>query len=90
MLVIISEQELNKRQAQLDYSHNMLLRHHESTQDLEYKHLTAIHHLRDDQLRQQHQTELKNQKEYNTRAKRELTRKHAMEVKQQPRHLRVC
>ena len=80
---------MNKRQAQLDYSHSMLLRHHESTQDLEYKQLAAIHRLRDDQMRKQHQTELDNQREYNARAYRETKRKHAMEVKQQPRCLKV-
>ena len=83
-------QELNKLQAQLEYSHGMLLRHHESTQDLEYKHQAAIHRLRDDQMRKQHHTELANQKEYTERVKRELKRKHATEVKNQPRSLRVC
>ena len=82
-------QELNKRQAQLDYSHAMLLRHHESTQDLEYKHLAAIHRLRDDQMRKQHQTELTNQKDYNSRAERELRKKHALEARQQPKSLKV-
>ena len=67
----------------------MLLRHHESTQELEYKHLQAIHRLRDDQMRKQHQTELTNQKEYTLRAERELKRKHTLEVKQQPKSLRV-
>eukprot|EP00918_Siedleckia_nematoides_P017313 GHVU01037203.1.p1 GENE.GHVU01037203.1~~GHVU01037203.1.p1 ORF type:complete len:968 (+),score=169.62 GHVU01037203.1:22-2925(+) len=80
--------ELNKLQAQLEYSHGMLLRHHESTQDLEYKHQAAIHRLRDDQMRKQHQTELNNQKDYTERVKRELKRKHNTEVKNQPRSLR--
>jgi len=81
-------EELNKRQAQLDYSHNMLLRHHEGTQDLEYKQLAAVHRLRDEQMRKQHQTELDNQREYNSRAIRETKRRHGMEVKQQPRCLK--
>ena len=68
----------------------MLLRHHESTQDLEYKQLASIHKMRDDQMRTQHQTELTNQKEYMTRLEREMKRKHATEVKQQPKSLRVC
>ena len=86
---MICVQELNKREAQLEYSHSMLLRHHESTQDLEYKQLASIHKMRDDQMRTQHQTELTNQKEYMTRLEREMKRKHAMEVKQQPKSLRV-
>ena len=57
----------------------MLLRHHESTQDLEYKQLASIHKMRDDQMRTQHQTELTNQKEYMTRLEREMKRKHATE-----------
>jgi thousand and one amino acid protein kinase len=81
-------EELDKRQAQLDYSHSMLLRHHESTQDMEYKQLAAIHRQRDEHLRQQHQTELKSQQEYNSRMKGDLTRKHSMEVKNQPRSLK--
>ena len=67
----------------------MLLRHHDSTQDLEYKHQADVHRLRDDQMRRQHQTELTNQKEYTVRAERELKRKHSMEVKQQPKSLKV-
>ena len=67
----------------------MLLRHHESTQDLEYKQLAAIHKMRDDQMKKQHQTELTNQKEYTTRMEREMKRKHSMEVKQQPKSLKV-
>ncbi|KAL5016280.1 hypothetical protein ScPMuIL_005869 [Solemya velum] len=50
-------EEINKRQVQLDYEHTMLLRHHDSTQDLEYKHLSSIQRLRDDQMKKQHQTE---------------------------------
>ena len=78
-----------KRQAQLDYAHKMLLRHHESTQDLEYKHLNSIHERRDDQQGKQHRTELINQKEYSKRVQRELKNRHGMEVKQQPKSLKV-
>ncbi len=67
----------------------MLLRHHESTQDLEYKQQASVHKLRDDQMRTQHQTELRNQKEYMTRKEREMKRKHGLEVKQQPKSLKV-
>jgi thousand and one amino acid protein kinase len=82
-------QEASKRQAQLEFAHTMLLRHHESTQTLEYKHLLAIHRLRDEQQTKQHQTEGLNQREYSKRAKRELKNRHAMEVKQQPKSLKV-
>ncbi|XP_013387339.1 serine/threonine-protein kinase TAO1 isoform X2 [Lingula anatina] len=81
-------EEISRRQAQLEFSHQMLLRHHESTQDLEYKQMAAVHRLRDDQMRKQHQTELANQREYNGRMERELKKKHALEVKQQPRSLK--
>ena len=67
----------------------MLLRHHDSTLDIENKHLNAIHHLRDEQMRKQHHTELANQKEYTARAERELKNKHGLEVKQQPKNLKV-
>lgn len=67
----------------------MLLRHHESTQDLEYKHMAAIHRLRDEQQGKQHRTELANQREYTARAERELKNKHSLEVKQQPKSLKV-
>ena len=82
-------QELNKRQTQIEYAHRMLLRHHDSTLDIENKHLNAIHHLRDEQMRKQHHTELANQKEYTARAERELKNKHGLEVKQQPKNLKV-
>lgn len=80
---------MSKRQSQLDYEHAMLLRHHESTQELEYKQLNAIIKLRDDQLKKQHQTERDNQKEYNTREESNLRKKHLLEHKQQPRSLKV-
>ena len=67
----------------------MLLRHHESTQDLEQKHLRSIQELRDIHLKKQHHTERENQKEYNTKAEQDLRKKHALEQKQQPRSLRV-
>lgn len=86
---VVVAQELNKRQAQLDYAHAMLLRHHESTQDLEYKHLSAILRLRDEQMKKQHATEKENQREYNQRAERELKQKHSLEVKNQPKSLKV-
>lgn len=81
-------EELNKRQAQLEQAHAMLLRHHEFTQELEYRQQRTVHQLREEQIRKQHQTELTNQQEYTQRAERELRKKHALEVKQQPKSLK--
>lgn len=82
-------QELNKRQTQKDLEHAMLLRHHESMQELEVRQLSTIHKMRTELIRLQHQTELTNQLEYNKRRERELRRKHVMEVRQQPKSLKV-
>lgn len=82
------KEELSKRQAHLEYEHRMLLRHHESTQEIECRHLTSLQKLREEHMKKQHQTELTNQTEYSTRAEQELRKKHASEVKQQPRSLR--
>lgn len=84
-----SLQELNKRQTQKDLEHAMLLRHHESMQELEFRHLGTIQKARAELIRTQHQTELTNQLEYNKRRERELRRKHVMEVRQQPKSLKV-
>ncbi|XP_060605662.1 serine/threonine-protein kinase TAO1-like [Ruditapes philippinarum] len=81
-------EELNKRQAQLDYEHQMLLRHHESTRELEFKQLESLQKLRDDHLKKQHHTERQNQQNYNLKAEQDLRKKHALEQKQQPRSLR--
>ncbi len=67
----------------------MLLRHHESTQELEFRQLGLVQHTRADLIRTQHQTELTNQMEYNKRREQELRQKHAVEVRQQPKSLRV-
>lgn len=82
-------QELSKRELQLDYEHQMLLRHHESTRELEVKHLERLQKLRDEHLRKQHVTERENQQDYNRKAEQDLRKKHALEQKQQPRSLRV-
>lgn len=103
-------QELSKKQQQLEQAHSMLLRHHEKTQDLEYRQQKSVHALREDQascapptptnpqltrllpphqISKQHESELKNQKDYMERAERELLRKHATELKQQPKSLKV-
>lgn len=85
----VCHQELNKRQTQKDLEHAMLLRHHESMQELEFRHLNTIQKTRSELTRLQHQTELLNQLEYNKKMERELRRKHAMEVRQQPKCLKV-
>uniref|UniRef100_A0A8C4I7N5 non-specific serine/threonine protein kinase n=1 Tax=Dicentrarchus labrax TaxID=13489 RepID=A0A8C4I7N5_DICLA len=82
-------EELNKRQTQKDLEHAMLLRHHESMQELEFRQLNTIQKTRAELIRLQHQTELTNQQEYNKRRERELRRKHVMEVRQQPKSLKV-
>uniref|UniRef100_A0A8C2ZBV1 non-specific serine/threonine protein kinase n=1 Tax=Cyclopterus lumpus TaxID=8103 RepID=A0A8C2ZBV1_CYCLU len=84
----LAREELNKRQTQKDLEHAMLLRHHESMQELEFRHLGTIQRARADLIRTQHQTELTNQLEYNKRRERELRRKHVMEVRQQPKSLK--
>uniref|UniRef100_A0AAX7UGP6 non-specific serine/threonine protein kinase n=1 Tax=Astatotilapia calliptera TaxID=8154 RepID=A0AAX7UGP6_ASTCA len=81
-------EELSKRQTQKDLEHAMLLRHHESMQELEFRQLNNIQKTRAELTRLQHQTELTNQQEYNKRRERELRRKHAMEVRQQPKSLK--
>jgi len=80
--------ELDKRHHQLSAAHNMLLRHHEISVDLEFKQQRSVHQLRDEQVRKQHQTELTNQQEYNSRRENELRKKHTLEVKQQPKSLK--
>ncbi|XP_014254039.1 serine/threonine-protein kinase Tao [Cimex lectularius] len=81
-------EELNKRQTQLEQAHSMLLRHHEKTKDLEYRQQKAVHVLREEQVQRQHQTELQNQNAYLNRCKRDLKKKHALEIKQQPKSLK--
>lgn len=81
---------MNRRQIQAEQAHSMLLRHHDTTQELEYRQQRILHLLREEQVRKQHHTELANQHEYTARAERELRKKHALEVKQQPKSLKVC
>ncbi|XP_030629449.1 serine/threonine-protein kinase TAO2 isoform X1 [Chanos chanos] len=82
-------EELNKKQTLKDLECAMLLRHHESTQELEFRQLALVQRTRAELIRTQHQTELTNQMEYNKRREQELRQKHAMEVRQQPKSLRV-
>nr|XP_033813171.1 serine/threonine-protein kinase TAO3 isoform X1 [Geotrypetes seraphini]XP_033813173.1 serine/threonine-protein kinase TAO3 isoform X1 [Geotrypetes seraphini]XP_033813174.1 serine/threonine-protein kinase TAO3 isoform X1 [Geotrypetes seraphini]XP_033813175.1 serine/threonine-protein kinase TAO3 isoform X1 [Geotrypetes seraphini]XP_033813176.1 serine/threonine-protein kinase TAO3 isoform X1 [Geotrypetes seraphini] len=82
-------EELNKKKTQKEMEHAMLIRHDESTRELEYRQLHTLQKLRMDLIRLQHQTELENQLEYNKRRERELHRKHIMELRQQPKNLKV-
>uniref|UniRef100_A0A672YZB4 non-specific serine/threonine protein kinase n=1 Tax=Sphaeramia orbicularis TaxID=375764 RepID=A0A672YZB4_9TELE len=81
-------EDLNKKQTQKDLERAMLLRHHESTQELEFRQLGSVQRTRAELIRTQHQTELTNQMEYNKRREQELRQKHTMEVRQQPKSLK--
>ncbi|XP_057892618.1 serine/threonine-protein kinase TAO3 [Melospiza georgiana] len=82
-------EELNKKRTQKEMEHAMLIRHDESTRELEYRQLHTLQKLRMDLIRLQHQTELENQLEYNKRREQELHRKHFMELRQQPKNLKA-
>ncbi|XP_077966919.1 serine/threonine-protein kinase TAO3-like isoform X3 [Styela clava] len=82
-------EELNLKQQHKDKEHEMLLRQHDATQSLEYKHLHAIHTQRIEHLKSQHQTELSNQMEYSQRRESELKRKHLAAIRQQPKSLKL-
>lgn len=88
-LGLVLLQDLNKKQTQKDLECAMLLRHHESTQELEFRQLSSVQRTRADLIRTQHQTELTNQMEYNKRREQELRQKHTVEVRQQPKSLKV-
>uniref|UniRef100_A0A7N9AT48 non-specific serine/threonine protein kinase n=1 Tax=Mastacembelus armatus TaxID=205130 RepID=A0A7N9AT48_9TELE len=81
-------EDLNKKQTLKDLECAMLLRHHESTQELEFRQLGLVQRTRAELIRTQHQTELTNQMEYNKRREQELRQKHAVEVRQQPKSLK--
>ncbi|XP_072341501.1 serine/threonine-protein kinase TAO2-like [Scyliorhinus torazame] len=80
--------ELNKKQTQSDLECAMLLRHHESTQEQEFRHLNTVQRTRTELIRLQHQTELSNQLDYNKRREQELRQKHVVEIRQQPKCLK--
>ena len=86
---MLSVQEMNMLESQNELSHSMLIRHHECTQDLEFRHLNAVHRLRRDQQQNQHQTEYTSQVDYNKRLEFELRKKHLFELKMQPKTLKV-
>ena len=80
---------MNRLIEQKEQSHKMLIRHHECTQELEFKQLSVVHKLRREQQQNQHKTEWDNQMEYNKQAELELRKKHLSELKQQPKTLKV-
>ncbi|XP_059499236.1 serine/threonine-protein kinase TAO2-like isoform X3 [Stegostoma tigrinum] len=82
-------EELNKKQTQKDLECAMLLRHHESTQEQEFRHLSTVQRTRTELIRLQHQTELSNQLDYNKRREQELRQKHVAEIRQQPKCLKL-
>jgi len=82
-------EEMNTLQAQKDQAHEMLLRHHQCTQELEYKQLSAMHRLRGEQQKNLHDTEWDNQMEYNKKAETELQKKHLLEIRQRPKTLKA-
>ncbi|XP_071946618.1 serine/threonine-protein kinase TAO1-like isoform X2 [Antedon mediterranea] len=82
-------EELNKKLVVQEMEHVMLQRHHELTQDLEYRHIHHIQSLRTEQMQKQFHTELTNQHEYERQAERELRKKHGLEMKQQPKNLKA-
>ncbi|XP_045137511.1 serine/threonine-protein kinase Tao-like isoform X4 [Portunus trituberculatus] len=82
------KEELTKREQQLEAAHSMLLRHHQQTQDLEYRQQRTIHALKEEQMNKQHQSELGSQHEYIKRVERDLRKKHALQQKQQPKSLK--
>ena len=76
-------------ESQEELSHSMLIRHHECTQEMEFRHLSSVHRLRRDQQQNQHQTEWTSQEEYNKRPEMELRKKHHFELKMHPKTLKV-
>lgn len=86
---VVPVQELNKKRTQKEMEHALMIRQDESTQDMERRQLQMLQKLRTELMRLQHQTELENQEEYNSRRQQELHRKHTLEQRQQPRNLKV-
>ncbi|XP_028396391.1 serine/threonine-protein kinase TAO3-like isoform X1 [Dendronephthya gigantea] len=82
-------EEMDKLGSQKDQAHSMLVRHHECTQEMEFRHLDMIQKMRLDHQKTQQSTEWSNQMEYNKRAELDLKRRHLMEQKQQPKTLKA-
>ncbi|XP_061672380.1 serine/threonine-protein kinase TAO3 isoform X2 [Syngnathoides biaculeatus] len=84
-----AREEQNKKKSHKEAEHAALIRHDESTQELEGRQLRSLQKLRVDLIRLQHQTELDNQMEYNARRQRELRRKHVLQLRQQPKNIKA-
>ncbi|XP_061624836.1 serine/threonine-protein kinase TAO3 isoform X2 [Phyllopteryx taeniolatus] len=84
-----AREELNKKKSHKEAEHAALIRHDESTRELEGRQLRSLQKLRVDLIRLQHQTELDNQMEYNARRQRELRRKHVLQLRQQPKNIKA-
>lgn len=74
----------------MEFGHDCLMRQDEQLQDLERKHLAALHQLQRELLEKQHQAELANQSDCTLRAERYLRQRHLVENKQMPKYLKVC
>ena len=90
VIFIACIQRMALRQMNLDARHKMLVKHHESTLQLEYAHQLKVQKLREDQVRRQHESELTNQQDYLQRTLKEVKQKHILEQKQIPRNLKVA
>lgn len=82
-------EHLSKREAHLEFSHSSLMRQDEAIQDLERKHINAVHQLKEELLDKQHQMEQTNQSDYTLRAERELRQRHEVEFKQMPKQVKL-
>ncbi|CAL8136566.1 unnamed protein product [Orchesella dallaii] len=69
------KEELGKREQQLEQAHSLLVKQHESTQQLEFGQQRSIHELKEEQGGKLHQAEVTNQREYMARAEVELRKK---------------
>lgn len=67
----------------------MLLKHHEDTRIVETRQQRAVHGLRAGQVTTQHDTELRHQDDYTARSHADLRKKHACQLRQQPKSLKV-
>ena len=76
-------------QVHKDLAQQMRMRHHSLAAELEYKHLNTHQNLRRQHLESQQQTEWTNQMDYNRNRERDLRKKHLVEVRKQPKDLKV-
>lgn len=73
----------------METAHSMLLRHHEETRTLETRQQRAVHALRANQVTTQHDTELHHQDDYSNRSHADLRKRHACQLRQQTKSLKV-